>query len=134
MFLSYKTELESLKKYGKDNSIFLAYKSLPQKAKNFLRHYRDVEVFNKLLEFVIPLFEHAKFEEQKNIPILQVVDYGRVPEKKSYPQRILFASIATFIAIIFTLIYLLLSQIFKSSDDQRIIMIKKNLSFRKEKK
>lgn len=132
-FLSYKNELENLKKYGKDNSIFLAYKSLPLKTKNFLRHYRDVEVFNKLLEFVVPLFEHAKFEEQKNIPILQVVDYGRVPEKKSYPQRILFASIATFIAIIFTLIYLLLSQIFNYSDDQRITMIKKNLSFRKEK-
>ncbi|MCZ7614320.1 MAG: hypothetical protein M5T52_12495 [Ignavibacteriaceae bacterium] len=50
--------------------------------KKFLRLYRDIEIYTAILEFIVPIYEQAKLEEQKNIPVLQVIDYGVVPEKK----------------------------------------------------
>ena len=132
-FNLYKNELESIKKKGKDKSIFLPYNSLPQKAKNYLRHYRDVEIYHTILEFIIPLFEQAKFEEQKNIPVLQIIDRGYVPEKKVYPPRLLFTALITIIIMAFTMVYILLKEAFKGPDHPKIILLKENLSFRNRK-
>ena len=86
-----------------------------------------------MLEFIIPLYEQAKFDEQKEIPILQVIDYGVPPEKKSYPSRVLFAVIITISSILFFLFYIIIKEILHKSTDPKIAMIKKELKVFKSK-
>jgi len=120
----FKEALDSMKRMGKDNSIFLAYNSLPQKAKNFLRHYRDVQIYRNILEFVLPLYEQARFEEAKNIPVLQIIDYGSVPVKRSYPKRTFMALlIAVFITSIY-IFFLITIELIRSSQNAKMIAIR----------
>jgi capsule polysaccharide export protein KpsE/RkpR len=130
-FYLYKNQLEEIKNKGKDDSFFLPYNSLPKKSKNYLRHVRDVEVYNTFLEFIIPLYEQAKFEEQKNIPILQVIDRGYIPEKKSYPPRLLYSATATIVVISFILFFLILREIVNNSQNPKIIYIRDQLKRKK---
>jgi capsule polysaccharide export protein KpsE/RkpR len=103
----YEKKLNQMKTNGAQNSILLAVNSLPRKAKNFLRHKRDVEVYSAILEFLVPLYEQAKFEERKSIPVLQVIDHGVPPEKKSYPPRTLLTLIISLGSLFLTMVILL---------------------------
>ena len=85
----YQNILNNIKSSDRNNSPLLSLSSLPQKAVNYYRLLRTVEINNKLLEFVVPLYEQAKFEEQKDIPVLQVVDNAVPPAKKSFPPRLI---------------------------------------------
>lgn len=70
-------------------SLFVPFKDMPELGLQYLRLYRDYEIQNKLLEFIVPLYEQAKIEEQKNVPVVQVLDYAVPPEKKARPFRTL---------------------------------------------
>lgn len=103
----FEKRLSQMKNNGEQNSILLSVNSLPRKAKNFLRHKRDVEVYSAILEFLVPLYEQAKFEERKSIPVLQVIDHGVPPEKKSYPPRTLLTLIISLGSLFLTMVILL---------------------------
>ncbi len=83
--------LGKLKRGGGKNSIIVGIDSLSQVMIAYFRHYRDVEMYTKMLEFIVPMYEQARYEEQKKIPILQIIDHAVPPEKKSYPRRTLTA-------------------------------------------
>ncbi len=70
-------------------SLFVPFKDVPELGLQYLRLYRDYEIQNKLLEFIVPLYEQAKIEEQKNVPVVQVLDYAVPPERKARPFRTL---------------------------------------------
>ena len=55
---------------------------------------RDVEIQNKILEFVTPLYEQAKVEEQRATPSVIVLDTALVPERKAKPKAALFGLVA----------------------------------------
>ena len=88
---------------------------------------REVEIGQSILQFVLPLYEQAKFEEQKDTPILQIIDYAEAPPKKSFPPRALMTLIINFgIFIILTLyIFFKENEVLDGSDKVRFI--KKNL-------
>ena len=98
----YRNEFNKFKSGKANNSIFIGLQNLPEHAKYYVRLYRNVEVFNTMLEFIIPLYEQTKFEEVNSVPVLQVIDNPSLPEKKSYPPRTLFTFLITFI-IVFTI-------------------------------
>lgn len=98
----YRNEFDKFKSGKADNSIFIGLKNLPERAKYYVQLYRNVEVLNTMLEFIIPLYEQTKFEEVNSVPVLQVIDNPSLPEKKSYPPRTLFTLLITFI-IVFTI-------------------------------
>jgi uncharacterized protein involved in exopolysaccharide biosynthesis len=66
-----------------------------------------VEVQSKLLEILIPQYEQARMEENKNIPTLQVIDEPKVPLNKTKPKRIFIVLGAVFMAAIFSSGYIL---------------------------
>ncbi|MCS7230428.1 MAG: Wzz/FepE/Etk N-terminal domain-containing protein [Candidatus Kryptonium sp.] len=93
-------------------SLFVPFKDMPELGLQYLRLYRDYEIQNKLLEFIVPLYEQAKIEEQKNIPVVQVLDYAVPPEKKARPFRTLiilsvFASSLVLFVIVAFLLHLM---------------------------
>jgi len=127
----YERKMKEMKEGKGNNSVILALNALPMTAKNYIRHYRDVEIYSTILEFLVPLYEQAKFEEQKEVPVLQIIDHPRTPEKKAYPPRVLFASLITLGALIMTYVYILLQEHDDWKRDPKISFIRTHLLPRK---
>ncbi len=83
--------------------------TIPEIGLDALRLYRKVAIQQKIVEFLIPLFEQARIDEQKNLPTLIVLDQAVPPELKSKPARMLiilsisFISLFTFIVLVYVL-------------------------------
>jgi capsule polysaccharide export protein KpsE/RkpR len=129
----FKDKLTGLQSGTEKNSLLLPLKSLPDKAVNYLRYYRNVKIYSSMLEFIIPLYEQAKFDEQKEVPILQVIDYGVPPEKKSYPSRVLFSLIITFASLLIVFLIILIKEIVQNSDNPKMAMLRKEMRLIKKK-
>jgi tyrosine-protein kinase Etk/Wzc len=125
----FKDELDAIKRDGKNNSIFLAYSGLPHKAKTYLRHFRDVEIYQTILELVIPLYEQARFEEAKNIPVLQVIDYGSVPIKRVYPKRTLMALLITIFITSLYVFVVVSKELIGISDNPKMLKIRNQIKY-----
>jgi len=130
----FEKSLQNIKKSGRPESVFLSFNSLPNKAKMYLRHYRNIAVYNAILEFLVPLYEQAKFEEQKNIPVLQIIDHGSLPEKKSFPPRTIIALITSFVVFFIGLFFLTLKEIISNSTNIKMRFVIQNLSFSRKSK
>lgn len=90
------------------NQLKQEYKMLSKKLSSFpssglkgIRLYREVVIQQKLLEFLLPLYEQAKIEEQKDIPVLLILDKAVPPTKKAKPQRSLIVVLVTFVGLTF---------------------------------
>ena len=73
--------------------------TIPQIGLKSFRLYRDVAIQQKILEFLIPIYEQARIEEQKDLPVLLVLDKAVPAERKSKPQRVLIIVLASFLAL-----------------------------------
>jgi tyrosine-protein kinase Etk/Wzc len=82
--------------------------TMPQTGLQSFRLYRDVAIQQKIVEFLIPIHEQAKIDEQKDVPVLLVLDRAVVPEKKVRPQRLLIVTLAFFLSLFaFTVVTLM---------------------------
>lgn len=77
-----------------DMRILLPFKDTPELGAEYLRRYRDVEIQYKILQFIAPLYEQAKVEENRNTPSVVVLDHASVPELKAKPKTTLYALMA----------------------------------------
>lgn len=79
-------------KYGGDGQqslVFPPFVEAPEIGIEFLRVYREVEIQAKLLELLMPLYEQARIEEQRNTPSLLVLDEAAPAVKASKPKRLI---------------------------------------------
>jgi len=120
----YEEKLRSIKSGKNKSDVILSLKNLPQNAMNYLRHYRDVEIYNKMLTFIIPLYEQSRFEEQKNIPVLKIIDKGIPARKKSFPPRTLFSILFTVIVLSVTMGVLIFKERIVHSTNPKIILLR----------
>lgn len=79
------------------SNILPAFKNVPELGIAYLRLYRDYEIQTKLLEFILPLYEQAKIEEQKNTPATIVLDKAISPERATVPKRLFIEIIVAFV-------------------------------------
>ena len=68
---------------------FISINKAPDLISKYIALYREVEIQNKFLEIVYPLYEEAKMEENKNAPAFVVIDKSFIPEYKVKPKRAL---------------------------------------------
>ncbi len=127
----FENKLNEIKAGTDGNDLFLAIKNLPSKGMNYLRRYRDVKINQAMLEFIIPLYEQARFEEQKNIPFLQIIDHAKAPEKKAYPKRGLITVMITSIVLMFALLLIILRHIITSSQSPKMEELRRSFKFGK---
>ncbi len=66
---------------------------------------KQIEYYEKVLEFLGPQYEQAKIQEAKTIPTLQILDRAVRPEKKHLPKRWLIVLIALILSLSFSLYY-----------------------------
>lgn len=65
----------------------VSLQDLPATTVEYLRIRQDYEVNAKVLALLEPMYEQTKYEEMRDIPILNVLDPALVPLKKARPQR-----------------------------------------------
>jgi len=90
-----------------DVTLFTPFSQIPEVGVKYLRYRREFELQTKLLEFILPVYEQAKIEEKKNIPVCLVLDAAVPAEKKSAPKRVIIV-VASFLVSLFLSILLAL--------------------------
>lgn len=125
--LEYSRKLKKMYKEDDSTSTFIGISNIPSKMLSYYRLYRNVKIQNEVMNYLVPLLEQAKFEEQKELPIMQVIDYPIEAERKSYPPRTLFAGISAISITSIIMILMFLFQLLKNSNDEKLILIKRNL-------
>ena len=135
-------------KFGEDSNLksslnlFIPFEKIPETGIKYVRLMRDYEIQTKVLEFIYPMYEQAKIEEQKDTPVVLVVDKAVPAEKKSSPKRALIVITAFLLSFFFSVGFVLIKESYSSlqEDENRYKKIKNGIieplktSFRIKKK
>jgi capsule polysaccharide export protein KpsE/RkpR len=99
------SELKTSDQLAKESNIFLPFKEFPQISISYLRYYREVELQSKIMEFILPMYEQAKIEEQKSMPTVVVIDPAVPAQLKDSPKRMfIILGVFSLFGIIFLVI------------------------------
>jgi uncharacterized protein involved in exopolysaccharide biosynthesis len=71
----------------------------------YIRKLREVEIQYKILQFITPLYEQAKVEEQRSTPSVIVLDYASPAERKAKPKRLFIILAGALIGVFGTFLY-----------------------------
>ncbi len=77
---------------------------IPEIGLSSYRLYREVAIQQKILEYLIPLYEQARIEEQKDVPVILVLDRAVPAEKKFKPKRMLIVAGATGLGLLVSML------------------------------
>jgi tyrosine-protein kinase Etk/Wzc len=88
-------------------NLIISLKDVPQKSVQYGYLLRDVKIQESLFEFVLQLFEQAKFSEANNVPSVQVIEYAGPPQKKTRPKRSIICILFFFAGLVCTATYIL---------------------------
>lgn len=73
-------------------------RQLPRLAVPYADLYRRLKVQEAMFELLTQQYEMARIEEAKDVPVVSVIDYPGIPEKKSFPPRLLLTLLLTFLS------------------------------------
>src|SRR6267143_1177243 len=82
-------------------------KSLPLLGAKYAEHYRRAKIQETVYEMLTGQYELAKVQEAKETPSVKVLDPARVPEKKSFPPRLVIMLLGTFLASTLSVVWVL---------------------------
>jgi uncharacterized protein involved in exopolysaccharide biosynthesis len=106
-----KKQLDNIRN-SEDTTEKLRLKGTPQTILDYMRLTRSVEIQNKLLVFLLPIYEQAKIEEVKEMPSVIVLDPPVVPELKVKPKRLTTVFIGTMATLILLMISVILYELY----------------------
>jgi capsule polysaccharide export protein KpsE/RkpR len=79
------------------DQLYPPLRQLPRLAVPYADLYRRVRVQETVFELLTQQYEMARIEEAKDIPVIGVIDAPGIPEKKSFPPRVLLTLAFTFL-------------------------------------
>ena len=96
-------------------------RQLPRLAVPYADLYRTVKVQEVIFELLTQQYEMARLEEAKDVPAISVIDAPGIPERKSYPPRLIFTLVLTFLSFSVAASLILLREVWSrvSPDDPR---------------
>lgn len=86
------------------------FSQIPDLTVEFVRRYRDVQIQNRILEFLTPIYEQAKVEEQRQTPSVIVLDRGVPAERKARPKRLLIVLAGMLTGLMGMTLYIFLAE------------------------
>lgn len=81
------------------DSMYPSIRKLPLLGVKYADLYRQTRIQEVVYETLTQEYELAKVQEAKETPSVKVLDMARIPEKKSYPPRLLIAAVTAFLAM-----------------------------------
>ncbi|MBI1807848.1 MAG: hypothetical protein HYR76_12440 [Ignavibacteria bacterium] len=109
--------------------------TFPQVGLESFRLYRDAAIQQKVVEYLIPLYEQAKIDEQKDTPVILVLDKAVPPERKFKPKRSIIVISSGLSALLLSLVAAFLVERvhqFRHIDPSRFQMISRLFHWRSE--
>ncbi|HEX4308526.1 MAG TPA: Wzz/FepE/Etk N-terminal domain-containing protein [Acidobacteriaceae bacterium] len=95
---------------GTGEELYPPLRQLPRLAVPYSDLYRRVRVQEAVYELLTQQYEIARIEEAKDVPVVSVIDAPGIPEKKSFPPRLLVALLFTLFAVGATAMFVLFRQ------------------------
>jgi len=89
------------------SGIIKSIKAAPELSLIYFRLFRDIQIKEKILEFLIPQLEQAKVSEVKNTPSVLVIDRAIPAEYKYKPKRAVIVILSVMLALTLHILYLL---------------------------
>ncbi|MBN8545536.1 MAG: hypothetical protein J0L60_05305 [Ignavibacteria bacterium] len=115
-------------KNGKNGkSVLIPMGSLPTKAIEYFRLYRDVKINSEMIEFLLPVYEQAKFDEQKEIPVILSIDKAVPSDKKVYPPRMVYAILISLFATGIIAFGLVMKEVAGNVSDPKVKFVLRNI-------
>ena len=99
-----------------DDSMYPSIRKLPLLGVTWADLYRQAKIQEVVLETLTKQYELAKVQEAKEIPTVKVLDIPTIPDKKSFPPRLLIIVIGTMLAVIAVTVWILGSDVWDSTD------------------
>jgi tyrosine-protein kinase Etk/Wzc len=100
-------------------SVLVPFEKMPYLQIEYIRRVREVEIQNKLMEFLYPVYEQAKMEERKSIPLLVMIDRAVPSQVKYSPKRAAVVLGITMSAFMVILLFVLRAQYLVASGIQK---------------
>ena len=91
-------------------------RQLPRLAVPYADLYRQVRVQETVYELLTQQYEMARIDEAKDVPVVSVIDTPGVPEKKSFPPRLLLTLALTFLVFAATAALILIRDYWSKVD------------------
>jgi capsule polysaccharide export protein KpsE/RkpR len=93
-------------------------RSLPLLGAKYADYYRRAKIQETVFELLTEQYELAKVQEAKETPSVKVLDPGTVPEKKSFPPRLLIMFLGTVLTLSMSVVWVLGSNRWEQADPQ----------------
>jgi len=93
-------------------------KSLPLLGAKYADYYRRAKIQETVYELLTEQYELAKVQEAKETPSVKVLDPARIPEKKSFPPRLVIMFLGTFLTFALSIVWVLGSARWEETDPQ----------------
>jgi capsule polysaccharide export protein KpsE/RkpR len=100
--------------------------SLPLLGAKYADYYRRAKIQETVYELLTEQYELAKVQEAKETPSVKVLDPGTIPEKKSFPPRLVIMFLGTFLVSAISVVWVLGAARWEDVDSQdpRKILVK----------
>ena len=93
-------------------------RKLPLLGVKYADYYRRVKIQETVYELLTQQYELAKVEEVKETPSVKVLDPAKVPERKSYPPRLMILFTGASLAVVVAFIWIMGATRWEKTDSQ----------------
>jgi uncharacterized protein involved in exopolysaccharide biosynthesis len=113
--------LDSADSSADKGELYPPLRQLPRLAVPYADLYRRVKVQEAIFELLTQQYEIARIEEAKDVPVISVIDAPGIPEKKSFPPRLILTAVMTFFSFSVAAALILLREVWSTLrwDDPR---------------
>ena len=91
------------------NSILPKFDNIPEIGVHLEKAKRKVEYYSLMLQYLGPQYEKAKIDEKRDLPTIEILDYGVRPERKDKPKRALIVILVAFLSTALSSAYVLIN-------------------------
>jgi capsule polysaccharide export protein KpsE/RkpR len=101
-----------------ESQFYPPLRQLPRLAVPYADLYRRVKIQETVYELLTQQYELARIQEAKDIPVISVIDSPGVPEKKSFPPRLIVALALTGITTLVAAFLILVRSAWDGTDER----------------
>ncbi len=108
---------------GRERLLPIPQTEVPELARQYAKLKQEILIQGEILKFVRPLYEQARFDEQREKLAVQVLDPAVPPDKKDKPKRSVIVILVTVSGFLLSLIYVLLTDAFRRNHRRLLLRL-----------
>ncbi len=118
-------ELKGILEEGFGIGFGVSFKEIPGVMKEYFKRYLEMRIQEEVYAFLRQQYEQARIMEIKDTPVITVLDWGNVPERKHSPKVLLLVMTGVLIGMVSSvvrIIWVLISaEVFKKKERRKLL-------------